>query len=390
MRPLAVPAFAFALLCLAVPSAQAADIPQGCMIGFDIGSSGLRVGLSDASGVRESHQRISVDALGDVWAHGGLTDSIAPTVAALRDMPAQQDFPSECRKVAGGYSAWRLAAEKNGPAQLAERLRSIHQASGAFVFVIPQRVEGRYGYIAARRTLGAALTTPYILDIGGGSLQIAGENGGWGAALGQNAWRKLYCQADDAQAAPDCALNPLGDQAKAKAQHLLADDIAQARRTLGSGFSATGVSISIVHGMHPLLLFYAKTGVIPADSADAQGFDRTGLDAALAHLGRLNDDQIAADLAQCRQSLGTRECDPHFAAVTAGNMLLLDTLMTGLAIDRLQVGEADITNVPGILADTDVRRWTNHYECYLSLLAAMGPDALTTPAPACAAQPLEP
>ena len=64
-------------------------------------------------------------------------------------------------------------------------------------------------------------------------------------------------------------------------------------------------------------------------------------------------------------------------------MLLVQGLMAGLDIPRLEVAEADITNVPGLLADSRAAGWAGHYACYLDRLAAQGVDAYGTSPDTC-------
>ena len=78
--------------------------------------------------------------------------------------------------------------------KLAGDLEAIRSASGVAVLVIPQRQEGAYGYLGARHLLGNRLTTSHILDIGGGSLQIAGESHSFGALFGQKLWQPRTVQ----------------------------------------------------------------------------------------------------------------------------------------------------------------------------------------------------
>lgn len=353
-----------ALLALLLAAGNAAAGPAGCKIGFDIGSSGIRVGATHDG--RDG--RVAIDYLGDVWADGAIDATDDATVAALSQMGA-----GDCVQVAGAYSAWRLALEREGPARLAETLDKLHRQSGVAIFVIPQAVEGAYGYVGAQRLLGARLATPYILDIGGGSLQIASSQGGWGTALGQKAWRKLFCAQVKGSADATCAPNPVGADAVARARAVLSHEVAEARAALGTGLHVTAVSAPVVRGIYPLLLALSGRHAI-VGTVDDHGFDRTAMDSAVA-LMQERDDGAILSLLGCGEHDSAPLCSGRFAATMVTDMLLVRTFMEGLGIDRLEVVEADLTNVPGILADPRAAAWAAHYDCYLETLRRQGVDA---------------
>lgn len=348
-----------ALALILIAGTAWAEAP--CRIGYDIGSSGIRIGAStgDLAG------KASIDYLADVWDDNVIDRTNEQTVAALANLAQGRHCPA----VAGAYSAWRLAADKGGPDKVAETLRQLNARSGVAIFVIPQAVEGGYGYFAASQALGARLATPFILDIGGGSLQFAASQAGWGAALGQKAWRKQVCAELKHGAPTDCPPNPVGADASARAEALLAPLVAQARQALGGGFAVTAISAPVVHGIHPILQHLARTRPGFPGQVDEHGFDLAALDAALALLSVRDDEAIHALLHGCAA------CKPQFIRTDVTDMLLLHSFMAGLDIARLEVAEADITNVPGILADAKAAAWAGHYACYLSRLAVQGVGA---------------
>ncbi|MBC7952883.1 MAG: hypothetical protein H7Z12_13830 [Rhodospirillaceae bacterium] len=353
-------------LAVVLALAGCAEAPaQGCRVGFDIGSSGIRVGATSG----DVHGRVSVDYLSDVWADNVIDDTVDATATALRELAPRRD----CTALAGGYSAWRLAAEKGGPDKVADTLGELHRRTGAYVFVIPQGVEGSYGYLAAKQQLGDRLTTPFILDVGGGSLQLASAQTGWGTALGQKAWRKLFCAQIKASGNPSCTTNPVGARAVEQSAQILSGEMSAAKAALGTGFAVTAISTPVVHGVHPILASLSQRHAI-AGQVDSAGFDRAALDSAIALLADKDDAAILRQLDGCRH--GT--CTERFAATFVTDMLLVRSFMAGLEVTRMDVAEADVTNVPGILADQRALAWTKAYPCYLVRLRAQGVEAYTS------------
>ncbi len=195
--------------CLAIAGlfallAVSASADESCRIAFDMGSSGVRAGASGS----DTTIRTEIDYLGPLWAGRGLEETVAPTIAALRELPEKGSFSPGCKRVGGGFSAWRLALQQNGE-QLATTLAGIRAASGTAVLVIPQVQEGAYGYFGARQLLGERLGTTHVLDIGGGSLQVAGEKTSYGEALGQKIWHRHLCQEIRNSESSPCTLQPM-------------------------------------------------------------------------------------------------------------------------------------------------------------------------------------
>lgn len=351
--------------CTVQPEAQ-------CRIGFDIGSSGIRVGSTTG----DLDGKVSIDYLADVWNDNVINQTNDATARALGDLAAGR----RCITVAGGYSAWRLAVERGGGDRVAATLHELHARTGVAIFVMPQAVEGGYGYYAAKQQLGDRLATPFILDIGGGSMQFAASNAGWGTALGQKAWLKSFCAEAKGSTVPTCAANPVGDDAIAQAQHLLAPLVADARARLGHGFTVTAVSTPVVRGIHPILRHMAPTEPALAGHVDDTGFDIQALETAIAILGRLDDAGILARLDGCGAG---QSCTPRFVGTFVTDMLLVQGFMAGLDIKRLEVAEVDLTNVPGILADDRATAWAGQYGCYLDRLRRQGIDAYSAGPESC-------
>ena len=80
-----------------------------CRIAFDVGSSGVRASASNSAA--EAH--VDIDYLTPLWAGRGLEDTWIPTAAALINLPVEAGFWAECDRVAGTFSAWRLAWQQS-------------------------------------------------------------------------------------------------------------------------------------------------------------------------------------------------------------------------------------------------------------------------------------
>lgn len=350
-----------------------------CRMGFDVGSSGIRVGINSNS----PQARTSIDFLTDVWLDNRIDATVAATVQALRTLPQQIEAPAGCPAVAGGYSAWRLAMSQGKPSEVAATLREIHQQSGVPLFVIPQDVEGSYGYFAAQQSLGDRLRTPFILDIGGGSMQIASIDRGWGAALGQKAWRKLLCNKGKGDPNPVCTLNPVGADAIATARTLLAQDVATARKLLGKVPHVTAVSAPLVKTIYPVMRLLAEEKHLIGGVVDATGFDHEALAQTIRLLADKDDATLTTFLDNCPQRRGLPICTPTFLPSLVSDMLIVHAFMEGLDIKRVDLAEANLTNVPGLLADTRAQMWADNYPCYLERLEHQGDSAFKSDPATC-------
>ncbi|MBF0295493.1 MAG: hypothetical protein HQL96_09915 [Magnetococcales bacterium] len=342
----------------------AAGAGEGCLVGFDVGSSGVRAGADHL----EKIARVKIDYLEDVWPDNRIDVTNEASIAAFRELPKEIGVSGSCAAVAGGYSAWRHAMEKGRPTDVAATLATFRQRTGVHFFVIPQEVEGGYAYLAAQRILKERLQTPFVLDIGGGSMQFASLRNGWGAPLGQKSWRKRFCQSVKQLADPNCAPNPVGEGAWQQTIKILDQEVTAARERLGKGLRVTAISSTVVREIHPVLRLLAPAG----GEVDENGFGRRALAEAIRRLSTLDDAGILAALDNCRSIDARPTCDPGHVATFVTDMLLLHAFLEGLSIDRIEVGAADVNNVPGILADTRPRAWIPHYQCYLTRLQSAG------------------
>lgn len=352
-------------LCLLAGMAAAG---QQCRIAFDMGSSGIRAGQSGRAEV----MRANIDYLAPLAAGRGLAETIPPTIAALRDLPASAGFGDDCSRLGGGFSAWRMAAQADRQ-QLAGELESIRRASRVAVLVIPQRQEGAYGYLGARQLLGDRLSTSHILDIGGGSLQIAGQSHSFGALFGQKLWHRELCKALRNTSQLPCTLQPMTTAELDRARTLLRSHLPNIRRDLPQGATMTAISRPVTRGVAPAVArFFNRPDNLGTITP-------TMLRATLELHAGLSLDEMAGQLG----SQG-----PH-AAYLISDMLLVEGLIQATGGHDLQIAETDLTNLPGLLADDRAYRWSERHDCYLQRLRRMGVAAFYSDPASCAimAQP---
>lgn len=348
-------------LIVALVSASAVAF-DGCRVAYDIGSSGIRAGASNSTVTA----RADIDYLGPLWAGRGLEETVAPTITALHELREKAGFSPQCVPVGGGFSAWRLAAEQ-GRDPLAALLARIHQQSGVAIIVVPQLTEGAYGYFGARQLLGETLTTTHILDIGGGSLQVAGEKTTFGEALGQKVWHRHLCQEiRNCETAP-CILQPMTGDELAIAREQAAEKLKGVATALSERVSMTAISRPVSRGVLPAL------DKLAGGNGARKSFQRTELTAAIERLARLTLEETAALLGGSSGHLPWLLSD----------MLLVEGLLKATGGDTLQVAEIDLTNIPGLLADDQAFAWQSHYGCYLDRLRSLGTDAYASDPATC-------
>ncbi len=335
---------------------------EPCRVAFDMGSSGIRAGSSTSSVTTQA----DIDYLGPLWAERGLAETVAPTIAALRELPEAAGFDLACARVGGGFSAWRLALQQR-PHELVATLERIGAASGVPVLVIPQRVEGGYGYFAARQLLGDKLTTNHVLDIGGGSLQIAGERTSFVGTLGQKAWHRALCRALRDSASADCALQPMTRNELAAARTLLADQLGHIDAVTPEPVTLTAISRPVTRGVRPAVERLTGT------EGRRNRLHRKDLDAAIERIRSLT-------LEATVELVGSPK---PYATYLLSDMLLVEGLMRMTGAKVLQVAEIDVTNLPGLLADDRAFAWSQHYSCYLERLRALGLEAYASDPATC-------
>ncbi len=356
---------AFALVAVALHLTAGDARADSCRIAFDMGSSGIRAGASNSA----QKVRRELDALTPLWAGKGIA-SVEPAVsAALRELPREGGFADDCVRVGGGFSAWRLALQQD-PAALVENLRRIRATSGVAVLVIPPQREGAYGYAAAKQKIGARFATTHALDIGGGSLQVAGEHDSFAAPLGQKSWHRLLCNfLRDSDEVP-CALQPMNEHDLTRARALLAVRLADSG--LPEKTTMTAISRPVTRGVFPAV----QRIVAPAANA-AASLAAADVRATIARLAPLD---VAATAAQ------TGGTERH-AAFLLSDLLLVQGLIGLTADGRLDIAETDLDNIPGLLADERAYAWARRYDCYLERLGSLGLPAFDSSADTCPAEP---
>lgn len=348
------------LLALLAGAAGGALAGETCRIAYDMGSSGIRAGASNSAATAQT----DIDFLGPLWAGRGLDETVVPTIAALRQLPERAGLDADCVRVGGGFSAWRLALQQDGE-RLAGQLATLAAASGVAVLVVPQAAEGRYGYLGARMALGERLSTSHILDIGGGSLQVAGAAGGYGDVLGQKAWHRELCQALRGSGA--CTLAPLNGDELAQARALLALRLQDLPAALPGPVTLTAISRPVSRGVLPAVerLLAVKVG--------DDGLTRAQLAAAIGRLAPLS-------LADSAAMLGA---PPKYLGYLLSDLLLVEGLLRSTGAETLKIAELDLTNLPGLLADDQAYAWAAHYGCYLQRLRTQGLAAYASDPASC-------
>lgn len=310
--------------------------------------------------------RADIDYLGPLWAGRGLEETLKPTMVSLVELPAKAGFDPACERVGGGFSAWRLALQSGG-SDLAAILERLWSASGVAVLVIPQGQEGAYGYFGARQLLGPALESSHVLDIGGGSLQIAGAHTSFGEMLGQKIWHRHLCQEIRNSELAPCSLQPLTGDELAIARALLAEKLKDVAAALAGTVSMTAISRPVSRGVLPAVR------KISGEADGRKGFQRAALSAAIERLARLSLEETAVELGGSSGHL----------AWLLSDMLLVEGLLQATGGEMLTVAEIDLTNIPGLLADDHAFNWGRHYGCYLVRLSSLGLDAYASDPATC-------
>lgn len=353
---------------LSLPVAAAADPGKPpCRIAFDMGSTGIRAGTTESG----KTVRRSLDSLSGLWAGNGMAALAPATISALRELPEEARFDQRCVRVGGGFSAWRLALQQD-PAALVETLARIHRESGVAVLVLPANREGAYGHFAAKQTLGQRLTTSHVVDIGGGSLQIAGEAHSFELPLGQKSWHRLLCERLRDTAEVPCKLQPMDDRDLTRARALITVRVADAE--LPPGTTLTAISRPVSRGVLPALQHLA--GSPKRAEATTRQIPRRELQAAIALLATIDLAKTAAR---------TRAAESH-AAYLLSDMLLVEGLMHLATDNAVHVAETGFSNIPGLLADDQAYAWHDHYACYLQRLAETGVAAYASDPDGCSSE----
>ncbi|MGI4935297.1 MAG: hypothetical protein ACRYF5_00910 [Janthinobacterium lividum] len=356
--PAAIMGTLLALSCLG------AHAQSPCRIGYDMGSSGIRASMTGS----DQQPRADIDYLAPLLAGRRLDETAVPTIDALRSLPAKAGFGAECLRVAAGFSAWRLALQRDRPS-LVNLLARLHAQTGVSVLVMPQTAEGSYAYRSAMQQLGTRLHSSHVLDIGGGSLQVAGQRTTYGEALGQKTWDHALCLALAGTTGQPCALQPMSAARLARARDLLAQRLAGIPAALPEPVSMTAISRPVTQGVAPAV---ARLNGDPPGQALLRLAD---LSLAIGKLAALELPQAARRLA----------LDERYAAYLLSDMLLVEGIMKATGNSYLLVAQADLSNAQGLLSDDQAYGWVGRYACYLQRLSADGLAAYSSDAASCAA-----
>lgn len=327
---------------------------QECRVAFDLGSSGVRASASGVGAPVGTPSR-DIDMLAPLTA-GLHLDPLVPALAsALSELPVQAGWPEHCQRMGGGFSAWRLAWQQDAP-RLIDQLEDLRRQTGVAVLVLPSLVEGRYGHASAQQVLGAGLKTSHILDLGGGSLQVAGERQAFGIELGQKSWQRMLCKALGRAGEVPCHVQPLTAAELQQARSLLDLQLTGLRAEAGPG-ELTAISRPVTRGIRWALraLGFQATDAIATQDL-SQAIDR------LAGLELAPSAQLTASAAP-------------FAGFLLSDMLLVEGVLRATGNSRLALAEASINNLSALLADERAFAWARQYPCYLQRLRETGPAA---------------
>lgn len=335
---------------------------EPCRIAFDMGSSGIRSGTTKSSVT----EWVNIDYLGLLWTEHGLEKTLAPTIAALRNLPEQGRFSTDCLRVGGGFSAWRLALQQDSE-KLTSILARIHKSSGVGVLVISPLQESAYGYFGARQLLGNGLTTSHVLDIGGGSLQIAGESTSYGEALGQKVWHRYLCQTIRNSSSTPCALQPMTGAELEIARTLLAEKLQGVALALPGNTLMTAISRPVSRGVLPAVQRLSGEG------AGLKVLRLPAVTMTISQIARFTSAETSAMIGG-----GTT-----YVGYLLSDLLLVEGLMRVTGGGDLQVAEIDLNNLSGLLADDRAYAWSRRYDCYLERLYRLGLEAYASDPTTC-------
>jgi hypothetical protein len=326
---------------------------ESCRVAFDMGSSGIRGGTSNSDRTTSNH----IDFLKLLHNQDGITQLAEPTIDTLRDLLEKGKFGANCDRIGGGFSVWRLASSKDS-AMLALLLDRIEIATGVAVLVIPQSKEGTYAYFGARQLLGDNLATSHVLDIGGGSLQIAGEHTSSGEMLGQKLWHARLCQSIRNEDEINCKLQPLSAEELTIARTMLQTLLEPLVKSLPERMTLTAVSRPVTRGVKP--------AVDRQIAQKSKMLQRVRLTAAINQLAGLSVEEVALRL---------DDTAPIHTEYLLSDMLLVEGILDATGLESMNVEDINLTNVPGLLSDDHAYAWRRHYACYLARLRSLGEGA---------------
>jgi len=208
--------------------------------------------------------------------------------------------------------------------------------------------------------LGARLTTSHVLDMGGGSLQIAGARTTYGQDLGQKSWHQVLCATLRQSAVAACDLQPMSADDLKLARRWLDDKFSGMAASLGPGTTLTAISRPITRGVVPAVRL-----LVTGKSAVADQLAAKDISTAISKMAGLSPEKIAALTAT----------PSSFAGYLLSDMLLLEGLLRATGGADIKVAEGTLSILPALLADDTAFTWSARYGCYLARFKVSGPDA---------------
>jgi len=327
---------------------------QECRIVFDMGSSGIRVEVTGA-GDRVRMPSRDIDVLTPLIRGKGLDSSLSAVQNALVELPMQAKLPMSCIQLGGGFSAWRLAWQQNSE-KLTRQLTALREQTGVAVLIIPAAIEGRYGHDSAQQALGQKLQTSHILDIGGGSMQVAGRDRSFGIEFGQKSWLNHICQSLKRDGDEICQLLPLRPGELQYVRDLADQKLKTLSTEVGSG-TLTAISRPVTRGIRSALL---SQGMLHGDAILLRELSLT-LELLSAY--------------PLPELVGLTQLPMNYANYLVSDMLLVEGVLRAMKLDSLALAEAPINNLPALMQDERAFEWAKAYTCYLQELRQLGPAA---------------
>lgn len=341
------------LLASCASGGQVNEQDRPCVVAFDMGSSGVRAGenLSD----KQAEQRFDYFTL---FANtGSLNASEAQLTDSFKNLPVRAKLNSSCKRIGGGFSVWRMA-QSGEPDQLNAMLQRLYENTGVAVFVIPQHREGHYAFQAAKAKLGDLLDSSHILDIGGGSFQVAGADTGFGLQLGQKSIYQVLCKRlraiRNSLEGNECQLEVLSiferdTLRQYMQQYLQAHLVSSNCKKSQCPQSLTAISKPVTKGVYPLL-----TKLEVSEATGVISFKDLNLAVNTVSTMKLSDLSLR---------LGTHS---EFNKYLISDLIFLEALSRWLNLEKFKVAEVDVNNVYGLTRDPVLLSLSDQFPCYLS------------------------
>lgn len=323
-----------------------------CVVAFDLGSSGIRVGATHSDLIVESR----FDYFGAYMKSGSMDGSLSQLVDSLKTLLDKTESNSECRRLAGGFSVWRMSLAKE-PDRLKAMLKSIHDTTGVAIFVITQSREGRYAFEAAKAKLGSKLDTTHILDLGGGSFQVSDSSGGVGLQLGQKSVYQLLCQQLKMirSSAPesDCSLDALSTSELESLRQYMREHLKIQLPDLVCALphcvkSLTAISRPVTKGVYPML---GKLGMVSRPGVMLQ----SELSAAINSIAPLSLSGLTSKL----------DLHGNFSQFLISDSIFLEAVTKQFELSEIKVAEVEVNNVYGLSRDITLQSLSSRFDCYL-------------------------